>query len=428
MTDHVDVAILGGGIAGLAAFDTLHKANRDALIVEAQDSLGGLLRSFEIDGFMFDHAVHLSFASEPEVREVFDQVPYVTHQPESLNWETDKWLRHPVQNNLFPLEGSDKLELISGLIDGPAAPEAPADYAEWLTAQYGAPIAERYPLRYTRKYWRTEAEQLGTDWIGQRMRRADLKEVLRGALTQDKSNTYYVREMRYPETGGYFSFIAELAQKARARLSSRVTGISLDRREIHFADGRCLTFNQLISTIRLPDLIQCIEEAPTALKTASEALHATEIDLISVGFNKPDVPPALWFYIYDEWIEAARAYSPSWKSPHNAPEGCSSLQFEIYSGPDETANRDPDYLIENTRQALAAMNLAQEDDILFVKHRRVKDGNVIFFKGMEETRDACLAWLDQAGIASAGRFGEWGYLWSNQAFMSGLNAAKRILG
>jgi len=34
--------------------------------------------------------------------------------------------------------------------------------------------------------------------------------------------------------------------------------------------------------------------------------------------------------------------------------------------------------------------------------------------------------LDQIGIISAGRFGEWDYLWSNQAFMSGMKAAKRI--
>jgi hypothetical protein len=30
------------------------------------------------------------------------------------------------------------------------------------------------------------------------------------------------------------------------------------------------------------------------------------------------------------------------------------------------------------------------------------------------------------GITSAGRFGEWDYLWSNQAFMSGLRAARKI--
>lgn len=427
MTDHVDVAILGGGVAGLAAFDTLQKAGRDALILEAQDSVGGLLRSFDVEGFTFDHAVHLSFATEREVREVFDQTPYITHKPESLNWDGGTWLRHPAQNNLYPLSGQEKLDLISGLMDVPDDQETPTDYGAWLTAQYGAPIAERYPLRYTRKYWRTEAKNLGTKWIGQRMRRADLKEVLRGALTQDKSNTYYVREMRYPEKGGYFSFIRTLAENANVARSSKVIGLNLGRKEIRLEKGRKLTFNRLISTLRLPDFVESIDEAPQQLKQTAQSLSATTIDLISVGFSKPDVPPALWFYIYDEWIEAARAYSPSWKSPQNAPAGCSSLQFEIYSGPGEQAERSPEHLIENTRKAILEMGLAQEDDILFMDHRRVEDGNVIFFQGMEEKRDTCLNWLSEQGIASAGRFGEWDYLWSNQAFMSGVNAAKQIL-
>lgn len=49
-----------------------------------------------------------------------------------------------------------------------------------------------------------------------------------------------------------------------------------------------------------------------------------------MGFKKPNVAQNLWFYIYDEDIPPARVYSPSLKSPDNAPEGCSSLQAEIF--------------------------------------------------------------------------------------------------
>ena len=36
-------------------------------------------------------------------------------------------------------------------------------------------------------------------------------------------------------------------------------------------------------------------------------------------------------------------------------------------------------------------------------------------------------YLDDVGILYAGRYGEWGYLWTDQAFFSGERAARKAL-
>ena len=51
--------ILGGGIAGIGA---QYRLGKEANIYEARDRVGGLCDSFNINGFTFDNAVHLSFA------------------------------------------------------------------------------------------------------------------------------------------------------------------------------------------------------------------------------------------------------------------------------------------------------------------------------------------------------------------------------
>lgn len=424
MSQHIDVTILGAGVAGLSAAHHLRQQNLNAHIFESADEVGGLLAGFSIDEFRFDRAVHLSFATEPEVREVFDRTPYHTHQPESLNWDEQTWLRHPVQNNMFPLSADVKADLIRGLVDQPDGPIN--NYRDWLIQQYGQPIAERWPLQYTKKYWRLDASELGTSWIGSRMRRADLSEMLRGAMSNDKSNTYYVKEMRYPKDGGYFAFIESLVESDTISLNHTAERINTEDRVIYFCNGNTHQYNNLISTTPLPSLIGMIENAPEDLKEKAKKLVATQIDLISVGFSRPDVSPALWFYIYDQDIEAARAYSPSWKSPSNAPQGCSSLQFEIYSLPGEDVDRSEGFLKANTLYALKKMGLADESDILFMNHKRLNYGNVVFTLGMEDIRAELIEWLTSQNIEVAGRFGCWGYIWSNQAFMSGLSAAKRI--
>ena len=419
---HVGNAILGGGIAGLSAAKAAADAGSEATVFEARSRAGGLLDNFIVDGFRFDTAVHLSFATEPEVRETFDRTPYITHKPEAINWDRGHWLKHPAQTNMYPLPWQEKVELIAGLAEG--VPGEVTNYRDWLVQQYGEPIAERWPIAYTEKYWTVPAQALGVDWIGQRMRRADLREVLQGALTVDTPNHYYVKEMRYPERGGYRAFIEPLIDGVDVRLDHRLTMLDPNTRCLGFTNGREVTYDRIVSTLPLPVLIACILDVPADVREAAESLFATELDLVSVGFSRPDVSPALWFYIYDRDIAAARAYSPSWKSPDNAPAGCSSLQFEIYSSRHAPQTQSPDALKQGVVDALATMGLATVDDIVVLDHRRVSFANVVFDLGMEERRDRVRAWLTSKNIYTAGRFGEWAYLWSNQAMMSGLRAGR----
>jgi protoporphyrinogen oxidase len=425
-TEAKETVILGAGIAGISAAYHLQKAGSKPVIYEAAPRAGGLLDNFTIDGFRFDNAIHLSFASEPEVREIFDCTPYFSHPAVSWCWDEGIWLKHPVQNNLYPLDANQRVDLVASFVARPN--HAINNYHDWLIFQYGEAIAKRWPLPYTEKYWTLPAEQLGTGWIGNRVRRADLREVLFGAVSSETPSYYYAAEMRYPKSGGYRSFIEPMVALTDIRCRYRAVAIQLAAKQVHFANGESVHFDHLISTIPLPELINIIDIVPAHVRDAAGTLFATSIDLISVGFGKVDVQPYLWFYIYDKDILAARAYSPSIKSPDNVPAGCSSLQFEIYSSPRRPQTHSPEELKTNTIMALKKMGLVKQDeDVIVMHHKHISWGNVVFDLGMEERRAVVINWLKQTGIIPAGRFGEWDYQWSNQAFMSGLSAAKHVL-
>lgn len=412
---HIETMILGAGIAGLGAALRCREESKQAVVFEANDRAGGLLDNFVINGFLFDNAVHLSFATEPKVREVFDTTSYITHPADAWNFEKNKWLKHPVQNNLFPLPPEEKVELITSFLS--RSDKLDEDYESWLRHQYGDKIAERYPLKYTFKYWGTPAKDLSTSWIGNRMRRAEVEEILFGAFTDQTPNTYYVKEMRYPEHGGYRAFIEPLIEQSDIRLNHRASKIDLVNKTVTFNDDITVSYDSLITTLPLPHFIELCIDVPKDISHAAKELVATSIDLISIGFNKPIIKD-LWFYIYDEDILASRAYSPSVKSPNNAPDGCSSLQFEIYSRGTQSGY-SVDELKTNTIAALNKMNIATEEDITFVHHKHLPYGNVIFDIGMEENRQTIRGFMEQNGVLSCGRFGEWDYLWSNQSFLSG---------
>lgn len=417
-----DNVILGGGIAGIAAAYFARQRGIDATVYEALDSPGGLADSFSVEGFRFDNAAHISFATEPEVRAVFDRTPYRTLFADAWCWEDGHWLRHPVQNNLFPLPAADKVELIAGVLERPQLHEH--NYRDWLIAQYGEAIATRFPMRYTRKYWTVPAQDLSTTWIANRMRRSDVQEILFGAMSPDTPHTYYLSEVRYPERGGYRAFLEPMLAECDVRCDHRVTAVDPRSRSVTFADGATSGYRRMISTLALPALIPMIADVPADIRAAASSLFATAVDLISVGFSRPDVPTRLVTYVYDEDILAARICASSLTSPNNAPDGCSSLQFEIYSSPRRPQTASVEEMKRNTLMAIERLGLARSEDVVLLHHKRLPYGNIVYDHGMEERRDRVRDWLARQGIVTAGRFGEWNYLWSNQSFMSGMRASR----
>ncbi|HLL87471.1 MAG TPA: NAD(P)-binding protein, partial [Thermoleophilaceae bacterium] len=59
--------ILGGGPAGLTAAYLLAKRGRPAIVLEAEDQVGGIAKTVEKDGYRFDLGGHRFFTKAKEV-------------------------------------------------------------------------------------------------------------------------------------------------------------------------------------------------------------------------------------------------------------------------------------------------------------------------------------------------------------------------
>lgn len=425
MKNRVDNLILGAGIAGLGAAYRLHNLERDALVVEKDTSYGGLCGSFEIRGFRFDRFVHLTFAKDEMVNKLFYAScgELITHIPNPYNIYRRQWIKHPAQNNLFPLSTTEKEAIIRDFKARPIvdATYVPKNYEDWLRVQFGNYFAEHFPMEYTKKYWMKEAKELRTEWVGNRVYQPSLEEVIVGSQTADTPVTYYAKEMRYPQKGGYKALLKSLADVANIEYGICVTEICPKEKKVRFANGREIGYNTLYSSIPLPVVVDSIKNIPDVVRDAANQLECTSGYHISIALKTKNIPPYLWWYIYDEDILAARVYSPSLKSPDNAPEGCSSLQMEVYCRENEFTEQE---LINGTVGKLIELTIIKEEDILFTHIGFEKYANVIFTEPIYRARRIVRDWLNEQGIKTIGRFGEWDYLWSDQSLLSGLNCYK----
>ena len=64
----VDAIVVGGGLAGLACARHLHARRRSVLLLEANDRIGGRVRTDEQDGFLLDHGFQVLQTAYPEAK------------------------------------------------------------------------------------------------------------------------------------------------------------------------------------------------------------------------------------------------------------------------------------------------------------------------------------------------------------------------
>lgn len=417
--------ILGAGIAGLGAAHACKILGGSPVVLEKDETFGGLCGCFTIEGFTFDRFVHFSFAKEEKVLDFFNSSAgeVITHIPNPYNIYHRKWIKHPAQNNLFPLEEQEKKLIIADFLARPTNVDMSqiTNYEQWLRAQFGDYFAEHFPMVYTRKYWMCEAKDLETKWVGQRVYQPSVEEVIQGSKTADTPVTYYAKEMRYPKTGGYKHFFSSLADGTDIRYNQKVIAIDTTQKEVKTEDGNVYQYDKLYSSIPLPEYSHLLHGIPEDVKIAISKLKCTSGYHVSIALKTKNIPPYLWWYIYDEDILAARVYSPSLKSPNNAPEGCSSLQMEVYC---EEGKYTESQLLDGTVGKLVEQGIIKQEDILFTHVGFEKYANVIFDHHIYENRKKVKDYLQEIGIHPIGRFGEWDYLWSDQSLLSGKNAVK----
>lgn len=422
--------ILGAGISGLSAGYHLNKKNKKAVIFEKNNRWGGLCDNFEIDGYRFDNCVHFSFTKNHYVKKLFsNSSPYYSFKPPiSYNYNNGLWIKHPVQNNLLKLSVRDKISIIKSFVEknNKYKNQIPKNYEQWLKYQYGDYFAEKFPMKYTEKYWAYPAKEMSVSWVGNRMHKTTIDEILFGAMSENTGNAYYTNEMRYPKEGGYKSFLKLIAEDCDIKYNHEAIEIDTIKKSITFENGYKTNYEVLISSLPLPELIKVIKDVPSKVSDAANKLEASSVHLVSIGFNRPDIAKYLWFYIYDEDILPARAYSPNLKSPDNTPNDCSSLQFETYSSRKKPLKITGDNLLNHVIEKGEKMKLFTKDDIKVTDYRKVDYGNVIFFHIMEKNRTIVHDYLNKIDIKYIGRFGEWDYLWSDQSLMSGKRIVDKI--
>jgi len=172
-----------------------------------------------------------------------------------------------------------------------------------------------------------------------------------------------------------------------------------------------------------------IEDAPADVLEAASKLACTSSIIVNIGINRNDISDSHWSYFYDRDYIFTRLSYPHLFSPNNVPAGAGSIQAEIYySDKYKPVDRKPEECIGPVIQDLKRCGLIDQNDTIIHKTARfVKYANVIFDLERNDALKTVHGYLDEVGILYCGRYGEWGYHWTDESFESGEGAALKVV-
>jgi protoporphyrinogen oxidase len=429
-----NIVVLGTGMAGFGAAYRLNRAGITPIMYDRNGYHGGHTTSFRYDtNFVFDQGPHISFTKDPRIQDLFaDSVDqrYETVQINLNNYWRGCWPRHPVQLHLHGLPEEVIVKVIADFVEERQGPERLVrNYADWLLSSYGRTFAELFPMQYTRKYHQTSADNMTTDWLGPRMYRPSLEEVLRGAIAPSSPHVHYITHFRYPSEGGFISYLKKFVPLGNLKLSHELVSIDPRTRKLSFANGVVAHYDALISSVPLPDLVRMIQGTPHDVLDASRRLACSTCVLVNVGVNREDLSNAHMTYFYDEDICFTRLSFPHMLSANNAPKGTGSVQAEVYfSEKYKPFTGLPEDWVQPVISDLRRCGILRETDrILCSKAMLLRYANIIFDLDRPIALETVHSYLDDVGIAYCGRYGDWGYMWTDESFKSGERAAETAL-
>lgn len=441
--------ILGAGLAGLSC--AYHLGHENCVLFERNSYAGGHIYSHFHDGFTWDEGPHVSFTRDPYVRNLFErsvQGDLLEYEVKVSNYFRGAWIPHPAQSNLFAVPEpyrSDCLEDFLNTRNSTDIKNPPTNYAQWLQYAFGGTFADTFAATYTRKYWACCPEELSIDWIGDRIFYPDVETVVQGSRQAPPTSTHYITKVRYPSRGGYMAFSAALRAEARIHFDHEVSQIDLRKRVVSFTNGKQHTYEKLISTLPLPELIRVAVNVPTHVRDAAQSLSCSTLLLVNVTANHSAKHPYHWFYVYDEDKLSTRINHIELLSRNNVPLGKTGIQVEVYGSRYKPFSDSHSEIAKIIIRELQDMDLIETPESVHTRY--IPYANVIFDHQRRASQNIILSWLEQFGLqrefddlepmtmwekvrpqspgalALAGRFGQWKYYWSDDCVLRGRQLA-----
>ncbi len=187
------VVIIGGGPAGLTAAYELSKHDVPAVVLEADNTVGGLSRTVNYKGYLFDIGGHRFFTKWDEVNQIWNEIlegRFLQRPRLSRIFYRRKFFYYPLraQNALLGLGPFESVRILfSYLRSRLFYYHNEQNLEQWVSNRFGKRLYEIFFKTYTEKVWGVPCTEIRAEWAAQRIRGLSLTTAVRNALFKQRA-------------------------------------------------------------------------------------------------------------------------------------------------------------------------------------------------------------------------------------------------
>jgi len=426
--NQVDTLIIGAGPSGLAV---AHELNRDTLILEKEAEVGGLCRSIEVDGGVFDIGGHSFHTPHPEVDALVEgafEGGLYRQKRDARVFSHGTLIPYPFQRFYDRLPDPEIVaECERGLkAAGEAQDAEPADFEEYIIQKFGPGVARHFMLPYNRKLWARDISGISCEWTSERVAApkgsAEQFDTSGGKRKPLQPDT----RVGYPPDGGFVEIFRSLSKRVpRVVTGQQVVSIDPVARTAWTADGTAFGWKRLVSSMPLPDLVRVVAGVPTEVIELADRLEymSLRVELLLVGRRlETDI----------QRIYSADAEIPPHKIAfnHNSSDSLRSrdrhaIMAEVSLSPEKEL--DVETIAPRTTELLLNLGfLSSASDIVWTGHVDVRYAYPVYTHQRPGLVKGIKTWLAEYDIHTVGRFGDWEYINSDRCLMKGLALGRQL--
>lgn len=408
------VVIIGAGISGLSA--ALH-LEKESVILEKEDHVGGLSTQYRSAGYWFDYGGHyFHFKDKPEIKAFLEDVsPFNEYRRKSKVFALNRYIPFPIQSHLSFLPAKLRDTMLEEILAGQR--RGGDNLAQYLRSNFGPTLYDFFFKPFLTKYYGTDPKHLAANMDKGSIPVPDKESVAQGARGKRFYDAGYNPFFYYPKDslrGFMQSFSKRIPAKARLMLNQEVKEIDIERRRLK-TQTAAYEYEHLVSTMPLKHLLEIIKQkerfpAPQKLRHISTLVVNVVLERKRKRFH--------WVYLPEMRFPFYRVgFYPTQRVP------VAYLEKTVKG---ETAIGSV-ALQKEIRFTLKALHLIESaSEIRHFDARFIPVSHIIFDKEWHTIVPPLLENLKRYGIYSIGRYGAWNYTSMSDDVKSAIQTAQTI--
>ena len=455
MNDHSDknkkTIIIGAGPAGLTAALELSKLGVSATVLEADQQVGGIARTVNYKGYLFDIGGHRFFTKWDEVNEIWNDVlggKFLERPRLSRIYYKKKFFMYPLvaKNALFGLGLFESMRILASYIRAQLIPTPKEEnLEEWVSNRFGRRLYEIFFKTYTEKVWGVPCTTIRAEWAAQRIKGLSLLTAIRNAILPNKTSNVktLIDKFQYPERGP-----GQMWETLTEQLKASGYPVLMERAVVRIChDDGAVTHlvtegphhreefwgTDFISYMPIRELVRALDPAPPQdVLDAAAKLRYRDFLIVSLIVNRKEVAPDNWIYVHEPGVKVGRIQNFKNWSPAMVPDSnktCLGMEYFVFEN-DEFWSSADDKLIEMAKREIVQLGLVRAEEIEDGTVVRMQKAYPMYDEDWSTHVDTIRAWLaDNArNVQLVGRNGMHKYNNQDHSMITALYAARNVCG